>query len=115
MGWVDVDVGSSEKMSLQDLYPPATARNGTPTKGRWGVGGPPSDLMDLRSVNLGAGKYSCRTYTPMDLRSVNLGAGKYSCRTYTPPRRHGSFHLLKDDGVGVNELDIDNLEVKDST
>jgi hypothetical protein len=37
-GWVDVDVGSSEKISLQDLYTltPAPARNGTPVKGRWG-------------------------------------------------------------------------------
>jgi hypothetical protein len=35
-GWVDVDVGSSEKISLQDLYPHWPARKRDCDQRRWG-------------------------------------------------------------------------------
>jgi hypothetical protein len=60
--WVGVnDIGANasqhcgEKLSLQDLYPRRPARNGTPTKGRWG-------WVD---VDVGSSeKYRCRTLYP---------------------------------------------------
>jgi hypothetical protein len=35
---VGLEMSAPKKLSLQDLYPPRPARNGTPTKGRWGWG-----------------------------------------------------------------------------
>jgi hypothetical protein len=55
-----------------------------------GVVDPPSDLMDLRSVNLGAEKYRCKS---------------------NPPAGEESFHLEEDDGVGVPGTDLNGLDV----
>jgi hypothetical protein len=89
-GVVSNDAGGSRKNIAAGPIPPRGGRgNGTPIEDD-GVVDPPSDVMDLRSANLDSKNYRCRTYTP----------------GIPPPRRHASFHLLKDDGGGVNDLDL---------
>jgi hypothetical protein len=53
MGGGSRDVGA-EKVSLQDLYPPAPARIVPSAQGRWGVG------LEMSAPK----KYRCGTYTP---------------------------------------------------
>jgi hypothetical protein len=50
-----------EKLSLQDLYPPAGG-NGTPVKGRWGVVG--STMWTSMISTYSDENSRCKSYTP---------------------------------------------------
>jgi hypothetical protein len=98
---------AAKKCRCRTYTPQRRRGTGLRQKDDGGVGGPPSDVMDLRPVNLDSKNDRCRTYTPDGRRGTGLrqkddGVGltsrpqglagrmrstsrrNYRCRTYTP-------------------------------